>query len=126
MTIEELLQNEERQTFDRKSIMIEPKALAIPLVAFANADGGKIVIGISDKNRRIVGVDYEIERVNELLRVPFDFCEPTVKVDIERVPCIDYKGRENHVIVMHLNQVRRYMRISQMKYIFAWEISQSF
>ena len=96
------------------------------MVAFANADGGKIVIGISDKNRRIEGVDYEIERVNELLRVPFDFCEPTVKVDIERVPCIDYKGRENHVIVMHLNQVRRYMRISQMKYIFAWEISQSF
>lgn len=102
MTIEELLQNEERQTFDRKSVMIEPKALAISLVAFANADGGKIVLGISDKNRRIEGVDYEIGRVNELLRVPFDFCEPTVKVDIERVPCIDYKGRKNHVIVMHI------------------------
>lgn len=102
MTIEELLQNDERQTFDRKSVMIEPKALAIPLVAFANADGGKIVIGISDKNRRIEGVDYEIGRVNELLRVPFDFCEPTVKVDIERVPCIDYKGRKNHVIVLHI------------------------
>ncbi|MCM1262022.1 MAG: putative DNA binding domain-containing protein [Butyrivibrio sp.] len=102
MTIEELLQNEERQTFDRKSVMIGPKALAISLVAFANADGGKIVIGISDKNRRIEGVDYEIERVNELLRVPFDFCEPTVKVDIEKVPCTDYKGRENHVIVMYI------------------------
>lgn len=102
MTIEELLQNEERQTFDRKSVMIEPKALAISLVAFANADGGDIVIGISDKNRRIEGIDYEIERVNELLRVPFDFCEPTVKVDIEKVPCTDYKGRENHVIVMHI------------------------
>lgn len=102
MTIEELLQNDERQTFDRKSVMIEPKALAIPLVAFANADGGKIVIGISDKSRRIEGVDYEIGRVNELLRVPFDFCEPTVKVDIERVPCIDYKGRKNHVIVLHI------------------------
>lgn len=102
MTIEELLQNEERQTFDRKSVMIESKALAIPLVAFANADGGKIVIGISDRDRRIEGVDYEIGKVNELLRVPFDFCEPTVKVDIERVPCIDYKGRKNHVIVMHI------------------------
>lgn len=45
MTIEELLQNEERQTFDRKSVMIESKALAIPLVAFANADGGKIFKG---------------------------------------------------------------------------------
>ena len=102
MTINELLEKEERQIFERKSVMIEPKALAIPVIAFANADGGKIVIGISDKSRRIEGVDYEIERINELLRVPFDFCEPTVKVEIERVPCTDYKGRENHVIVMHI------------------------
>ena len=102
MTIDEILKNEERQIFDRKSVMIEPKALAISVVAFANADGGKIAIGISDKNRRIEGVDYEIGRVNELLRVPFDFCEPTVKADIEKVPCIDYKGRKNHVLVMHI------------------------
>ena len=94
MTINEILENEERQIFDRKSVMIEPKALAISVVAFANADGGKIVIGISDKSRRIEGIDFEIGKVNELLRVPFDFCEPTVKVDIEKVPCIDYKGRE--------------------------------
>ncbi|MCM1136814.1 MAG: putative DNA binding domain-containing protein [Clostridium sp.] len=102
VTIDELLENEERQTFERKSIMIEPKALAITIVAFANADGGKIVIGISDKKQRIEGIDYEIKRVNELLRVPFDFCEPTVKVNIERVPCVDYRGRENHVIVMYI------------------------
>lgn len=42
MTIEEVLSNEERQVFDRKSVNIEPKALAIPLIAFANADGGII------------------------------------------------------------------------------------
>lgn len=29
MTIDEILKNEERQIFDRKSVMIEPKALAI-------------------------------------------------------------------------------------------------
>ena len=102
MTIDEILRSEERQTFERKSVMIEPKALAIPLIAFANADGGKVVIGISDKTKRIEGVDYEIERVNELLRVPFDYCEPTVKTEIEWIPCIDYKRRQNHVIVMHI------------------------
>lgn len=103
MTIEELLEKEEGQIFDRKSINIEPKALAIPIVAFANADGGKIAIGITDKTRRIEGVDFEIKKLNELLRVPFDFCNPTIKVDIEKVPCIDEKGRENHVIVMHID-----------------------
>lgn len=46
---------EEMQIFDRKSVNIEPKALAIPLIAFANADGGTVAIGISDKTRRIEG-----------------------------------------------------------------------
>ncbi len=36
MTIDEILSNEERQIFNRKSVMIEPKALAISVVGFAN------------------------------------------------------------------------------------------
>lgn len=102
MTIEEVLAVEEMQIFDRKSVNIVPKALAIPIIAFANADGGTVAIGISDETRRIEGVDYNIQKLNELLRVPFDFCVPTVKVEIEKVQCIDFKGRENHVLLMHI------------------------
>nr|WP_288744494.1 RNA-binding domain-containing protein [uncultured Mediterraneibacter sp.] len=46
---------------------------AIPIVAFANADGGDIAIGITDKTKRIEGIDLETKKLNELLRVPFDF-----------------------------------------------------
>ena len=102
MTIEEVLAVEEMQVFDRKSVNIAPKVLEIPIIAFANADGGTVAIGISDKTRRIEGVDYDIQKLNELLRVPFDFCVPTVKVEIEKVQCIDFKGRENHVLLMHI------------------------
>lgn len=102
MTIEEVLAVEEMQVFDRKSVNIAPKVLAIPIIAFANADGGTVAIGISDKTRRIESVDYDIQKLNELLRVPFDFCVPTVKVEIEKVQCIDFKGRENHVLLMHI------------------------
>ena len=49
MTIEEVLAVEEMQVFDRKSVNIAPKVLAIPIIAFANADGGTVAIGISDK-----------------------------------------------------------------------------
>ena len=103
MTIEEILSMEENQTFDRKSINISPKDLAIPIVAFANADGGDIAIGITDRTRRIEGIDFETKKLNELLRVPFDFCNPTIKVGIEKVPCVDEKGRENHVLVMNID-----------------------
>lgn len=130
MTIHEILENEERQIFDRKSVMVDPKALAITVVASANADGGRIVIGISDKTKRIEGVDYEIGRLNELLRVPFDFCEPTVKVNIERIPCMDDKGRENHVLVMdiepspqvHANQADEvYFRVGDKSKLLKFE-----
>jgi len=40
MTIQEIQTWEENQTFDCKSIQIDPKALAVPIVAMANADGG--------------------------------------------------------------------------------------
>lgn len=103
MTIQEVLAFEEMQIFDRKSINIEPKALAIPLVAFSNADGGTLAIGISDKTKRIEGIDFETQKLNELLRVPFDFCNPTIRVQLEKVPCIDYKGRENHVLLMYVD-----------------------
>lgn len=48
-TIEEIRQMPEGQTFDCKSIHIEPKALANTIVAMANAYGGMIAVGISDK-----------------------------------------------------------------------------
>lgn len=52
MTIEEILARKECQTFDCKSIQIDPKALAIPIVAMANADGGVLAIDVSEKTIR--------------------------------------------------------------------------
>ena len=97
MTIEEIQKRKENQTFDCKSIQIEPKALAIPIVAFANADGGVIAIGVSDKTRKIEGVDQYTEKLNDLLRVPLDFCNPSVPITSDLLPCIDKDGNDNQI-----------------------------
>ena len=102
MTIEEITTRKECQTFDCKSIQIEPRALAIPIVAMANADGGVLAIGETDKTRRLEGVDGNEERVKELLRVPFDFCNPSVRVKCEYLPCTDTEGHENRILLMHI------------------------
>jgi ATP-dependent DNA helicase RecG len=54
-TINQLQMMKENQTFYRKSIRIEPKALATQFVAFANADGGTLAIDIKD-NGEIEGI----------------------------------------------------------------------
>ena len=102
MTIQEIQTRKEDQTFDCKSIQIEPKALAVPIVAFANADGGVIAIGVSDKTRKIEGVDQHTEKLNELLRVPFDFCNPSVPVTCSYLPCTDKEGNENRILLMEI------------------------
>ena len=119
MTIEEIVTREEGQTFDCKSIQISPKALAIPVVAFANADGGLIAIGISDKTRKIEGVNQYTDKLNELMRVPFDFCNPSVAATYSFLDCIDKNGNANRILLMdipassslHINQSdEAYMR----------------
>ena len=102
MTIQEIITHKEDQTFDCKSIQIDPKALAITIVAFANADGGDISIGVSDKTRKIEGVDQHTEKLNELLRVPLDFCNPSVSITSDLLPCTDKDGNENHILLMHI------------------------
>ena len=72
-TIDEIRQMPEGQTFDCKSILVDPKALAVIIVAMANADGGMVAVGISDKTRRVEGIDQDKAHLNEILRTPFDF-----------------------------------------------------
>ena len=102
MTIEEIRTGKEGQTFDLKSIQIDPKALAIPIVAMANADGGMLAIGISDKTRRIEGVNQHTAKLNELLRVPFDFCNPSIPVACRYMDCTDDEGNPNRILLMEI------------------------
>ncbi|MCG8502307.1 MAG: putative DNA binding domain-containing protein [Firmicutes bacterium] len=102
-TIKQLQTMKENQTFDRKSIRIEPKALATPFVAFANADGGTLAIGIKD-NGKIEGIKGHEGKINEFLLVGYDFCKPTIKVEFETLDCIDSEGKDNQVLLIKVHQ----------------------
>ena len=102
-SIDELINRKEDQTFDRKSARKDPKGLSNHFSAFANADGGTLVIGIED-NGAITGIDDYPENINEILRVPFDFCRPSVRVETEVVECMDQNGRPNHLLIITIPQ----------------------
>ncbi|MBP3610627.1 MAG: ATP-binding protein [Lachnospiraceae bacterium] len=103
MTIEKMCKITEKQSFDRKSAKIEATAIATPVIAFANADGGVLAVGIED-NGEITGIDEYMKNVNEILRAPFDYCRPSVMVETEVIPCKDSKGRENHILLIKIPQ----------------------
>ena len=91
----------EGQRFDRKSAKIDAKALAIHIIAFANADGGTLVIGVED-NGDITGIDGYETKINELLCAPFDYCIPSITVETDILDCGDRNGKPNHILLMRI------------------------
>ena len=61
-----------------------------------------IAIDVSDKTRRIEGVDQYTEMLNELLRVPLDFCNLSVPITTDLAPCTDKDGNDNHILLMYI------------------------
>ena len=95
--IEDLQFSTEKQIMDRKSARIKAVDLAIPIVAMANADGGYLAIGIEDDGT-ITGIDNYERNVNELLRVPYDYCIPSVQVDLKTIDVTNNNGNPDHVL----------------------------
>lgn len=104
--IETLTTTHEGQTFDRKSARIDPKGLAVVLVAMANADGGRVAIGIEDDGT-VTGIDRYIGNVNDLLRVPMDYCVPRINVHPEYIDCTNNNGDADHVLLLNVEQSNR-------------------
>lgn len=83
VTLEYLTQMEEGQYLDRKSARIKPTDIAKHLVAFANANGGVLVIGIEDDGE-ITGFKYrEAKSINDFLNIPFTACVGNMRLTYE-------------------------------------------
>ncbi len=110
-TLEDLYTKKEGQTYDHKSARKDPKGLSNHIVAFANADVGTLVIGIED-DFTVTGIDGYHNNVNDILRVPFDYCTPSVHVTTKTVECTDKNGNPNHLLVMTIPQSSELTRTS--------------
>ncbi len=96
----------EDQTFDRKSASISRSRLAENIVAFANADGGTIALGIRD--RKFEGINHiGKEKINDFLQVSKDLCVPMVRVIPEFVDIKTEQGREDRLLFLHIEQSER-------------------
>lgn len=77
-----LIKQGEHQTLDFKHSITDSKKIARSLVAFANTDGGTLLIGVKD-NGSIVGIDseeeyYMVEAAAQM------FCKPEIHFDVTK------------------------------------------
>lgn len=102
VTLEYLTKMEEGQYLDRKSAKIKPIDIARHLVAFANANGGILVIGIEDTGE-ITGFKYSgAKSINDFVNVPFTACSGNLKISYEERK-VKIGDREDSILVFFID-----------------------
>lgn len=115
ITNQYLIEVTENQYFDRKSARIKPADIVRHLIAFANANGGVLVIGIEDDGE-VTGFDYQgSHSINEFLEAPYlingniKIVNETRKINNKIVLLFDVEASENYVI--RSNDAKVYLRV---------------
>lgn len=104
LTMDYIVHEHENKMFDRKSAKIRPSDLAPHISAFANADGGTLVIGVKDKNRALEGISFIGEdRINELIHAPRTTCKPMPEYKEEYIDVINENGQPDRILLLHIS-----------------------
>lgn len=112
LSLEYMTTEHENKYFDRKSARIKVSDLAPHICGFANADGGTLVIGISDKACLLEGINkYGEDKINDFINAPKDLCKPMPQYQEEFIYVTNADGEEDRLLLLHIfpsiNQVIR-------------------
>ncbi|MGI4736457.1 MAG: ATP-binding protein [Janthinobacterium lividum] len=94
-----LVNTGENQWFERKGNRIAPADLAKVMIGFANADGGRLVVGIA--NGRVEGISAATSiRINDWVQAGRDHADPPVRNSIHYFPCTNESGAADQVLIL--------------------------
>lgn len=103
LTLNYLVNEPENKLFDRKSAQAKVAEIAPLICAFANAEGGTVVIGISDKTRRVEGInDFGTDKINDFVSAPKDLCKPMPQYKEEFLDVINTSGKSDRLLLLHI------------------------
>lgn len=98
----EYLKEPENLYYDRKSAKIDLKSIANEVMAFANAQGGILAVGIKD-NGEIEGFNkYGINKFNEAQKIVSSYLKPTPICNCEIVEINNIKDEEDKILLYHI------------------------
>jgi len=105
-TLEKILREKEGQLFDFKSARLDHREVAAHFVAFANADGGLLAIGI-EKDGTITGVNEYEAQVNAFLQAAWNLCVPPVMIAHKFVDCVNHNGKADRIMLIEVAPGRK-------------------
>lgn len=92
----------EDQWLERKSAGVSGQTIANLLVGFANAEGGTIIIGLSDDGV-VEGIGSAgTKRLTDWQRAHIDFATPPVRCQFRLIDCTTAKGRPDRLVVIEV------------------------
>lgn len=108
MTWEEiitLLEQGEGQSVEFEKQVPSPEDIARDMVAFANSDGGKIVLGLDDKNKHLLGIEIGDGFKDWVKELAEKRCTPRI---VPQVEVLDRGGKKVAVIEVHEGDEKPY------------------
>ena len=96
-----LLNQPESQWFERKGIDLQPPDLPRPIIAIANAEGGSLVIGVSNGGIRGLGAKPDAE--NTFRKAIHDYIKPPIRLTIDKVEVINSKGDNDEILFITID-----------------------
>lgn len=93
---------DENQYFDRKSARKDVKDISRHIIAFANASGGKLVIGIEDDGE-ITGFKRDgAHAIESFEQAAISTCVPVPLMHVDRVPVINSSGENDQILILDI------------------------
>ena len=85
MTVEEIIHGESKRTEFKEMYPKNSEQYTKTVVAYANTQGGKLIFGVVDATREIVGIDESIlfQTMDSIANAISDSCEPQIVPEIE-------------------------------------------
>lgn len=96
-----LLELREDQWFERKSARVSARDLADDAIGFANAEGGVIVVGLSQGS--VEGIAAAGGRLNDWQQAGLGFTVPAVPVRSRLIDCVNAHSRDDQLLVLEVD-----------------------
>ena len=96
MTLPEIIMGESKNVEFKMELPKKSDKYTKSVIAFSNASGGKLIIGVDDKTRKVVGVDEKsvFQIMDSIANAVSDCCEPQI------VPDITFQTIDNKCVVV--------------------------